>query len=329
MALRGAAGAARDAAPQDRLLGDRAPRGGEHRQGAGRGGLAGRGGARRRRRARRPRRPARPKVDDRDGAGGGDARQQRDGRHPARGGGRAASPTRAGALVHCDAVQAAGKIPLDVRALDVDTLALSAHKFYGPKGVGVLYVKRGTRLQPWARGGSQERNRRAGTENVAGIVGHRAARPPWPRDDLAAEAAAAAGPARPRWRRGCSPSPGPGATATARACRTPPTCRSKGSRPRACSWPSTSPASPSPPAPPAPRARWSRRTCCAGWACRWSACRGRSGCPSGARPRRRRSIAPRTPIAAAVAKQRTVSRQYDLASAEPRRSGEAGGPAGR
>jgi cysteine desulfurase len=76
-----------------------------------------------------------------------------------------------GALVHCDAVQAAGKIPLDVRALEVDTLALSAHKFYGPKGVGVLYVKRGTRLQPWARGGSQERNRRAGTENVAGIVG--------------------------------------------------------------------------------------------------------------------------------------------------------------
>ena len=76
-----------------------------------------------------------------------------------------------GALVHCDAVQAAGKIPLDVKALDVDTLALSAHKFYGPKGVGVLYVKRGTKLKPWARGGSQERNRRAGTENVAGIVG--------------------------------------------------------------------------------------------------------------------------------------------------------------
>jgi cysteine desulfurase len=76
-----------------------------------------------------------------------------------------------GALVHCDAVQAAGKIPNDVRALDVDTLALSAHKFYGPKGVGVLYVKRGTRLKSWVRGGSQERGRRAGTENVAGIVG--------------------------------------------------------------------------------------------------------------------------------------------------------------
>jgi cysteine desulfurase len=76
-----------------------------------------------------------------------------------------------GALVHCDAVQAAGKIPVDVSALGVDLLALSAHKFYGPKGVGVLYVKRGTRLRAWARGGAQERNRRAGTENVAGIVG--------------------------------------------------------------------------------------------------------------------------------------------------------------
>ncbi len=93
----------------------------------------------------------------------------------------------AGALLHCDGVQAAGKIPVDVRALDVDTLALSAHKFYGPKGVGMLYVKRGTRLKPWARGGSQERNRRAGTENVAGIVGlGRAAA--LAADDLLAEA---------------------------------------------------------------------------------------------------------------------------------------------
>jgi cysteine desulfurase len=76
-----------------------------------------------------------------------------------------------GALVHCDAVQAIGKVPVDVKALDVDTLALSAHKIYGPKGMGALYVRRGTRMKALVRGGSQERNRRAGTENVAGIVG--------------------------------------------------------------------------------------------------------------------------------------------------------------
>lgn len=76
-----------------------------------------------------------------------------------------------GALVHCDAVQAAGKLPLDVRTLEVDTLALSAHKLYGPKGVGALYVRRGTRMKALVRGGAQEKNRRAGTENVAGIVG--------------------------------------------------------------------------------------------------------------------------------------------------------------
>lgn len=76
-----------------------------------------------------------------------------------------------GVLVHCDGVQAAGKIPLDVGSLDVDTLAVSAHKLYGPQGVGALYVKRGTRLTALVRGGSQERNRRAGTENVAGIAG--------------------------------------------------------------------------------------------------------------------------------------------------------------
>jgi cysteine desulfurase len=80
-----------------------------------------------------------------------------------------------GALVHCDAVQAAAKVAIDVRALDVDLLTLSAHKLYGPKGAGCLFVRRGTAMAPLVRGGAQERNRRAGTENVPGIVGFGAA----------------------------------------------------------------------------------------------------------------------------------------------------------
>ncbi len=80
-----------------------------------------------------------------------------------------------GALVHCDAVQGAGKVVVDVRALDVDLLTLSAHKIYGPKGVGCLYVRRGTPLAALVKGGGQERNRRAGTENVAGVIGFGAA----------------------------------------------------------------------------------------------------------------------------------------------------------
>jgi cysteine desulfurase len=76
-----------------------------------------------------------------------------------------------GALAVCDAVQAAGKIEIDVGALGVDLLAVSAHKLYGPKGVGALWIKPGTRLAPLLRGGGQERHRRAGTENVAGIAG--------------------------------------------------------------------------------------------------------------------------------------------------------------
>ncbi|MGC2089536.1 MAG: cysteine desulfurase family protein, partial [Candidatus Acidiferrales bacterium] len=72
---------------------------------------------------------------------------------------------------HCDAVQSAGKTPIDVNEMKVDFLALSAHKFYGPKGVGALYVRENTPLEPMLFGGTHERDRRPGTENVAGIVG--------------------------------------------------------------------------------------------------------------------------------------------------------------
>ena len=76
-----------------------------------------------------------------------------------------------GALMHTDAVQSTGKIPVDVRALGVDLLSLSAHKFNGPKGAGALWIKRGTRMQPILTGGRHERSRRAGTENVPALVG--------------------------------------------------------------------------------------------------------------------------------------------------------------
>lgn len=76
-----------------------------------------------------------------------------------------------GALFHTDAVQAVGKIPVNVKDLDVDFLTLSGHKIYGPKGVGAIYVKKGAPFCPLIRGGHQERGRRAGTENTLGIIG--------------------------------------------------------------------------------------------------------------------------------------------------------------
>ena len=84
---------------------------------------------------------------------------------------RAVKEKRPDVLVHTDAVQTVGHIPVDVEALGVDLLSFAAHKFYGPKGVGGLFVRRGVKLVPQLTGGGQERNRRSGTENVAGIVG--------------------------------------------------------------------------------------------------------------------------------------------------------------
>jgi len=72
---------------------------------------------------------------------------------------------------HTDAVQAIGNVPIDVKAQNIDLLSLSAHKFYGPKGVGVLYIRKGMKIHNLIHGGGQERRRRAGTENLAGIVG--------------------------------------------------------------------------------------------------------------------------------------------------------------
>lgn len=78
---------------------------------------------------------------------------------------------RSSAYFHTDAIQAFGKVPIRVDDLGVDLLSISAHKIYGPKGVGCLYVRMGTRIEPMITGGGHERNRRAGTENVAGIAG--------------------------------------------------------------------------------------------------------------------------------------------------------------
>lgn len=76
-----------------------------------------------------------------------------------------------GILFHTDAVQAVGHIEIDVKAMNIDMLSMSGHKFYGPKGIGALYIKKGIKLNPLIHGGAQERRRRAGTENVPGIVG--------------------------------------------------------------------------------------------------------------------------------------------------------------
>jgi len=78
---------------------------------------------------------------------------------------------QAGVYLHTDAVQAVGRIPVNVDELGVDLLSMSAHKLYGPKGAGALYIRKGVRMEPITHGGGQERGRRSGTQNVAGIVG--------------------------------------------------------------------------------------------------------------------------------------------------------------
>lgn len=83
----------------------------------------------------------------------------------------AAACRELGVLCHTDAVQSGGKFTLDVRELDVDFMSLSAHKFYGPKGIGLMYIREGSPWLPWVTGGAQERRRRGGTSNVAGAVG--------------------------------------------------------------------------------------------------------------------------------------------------------------
>ncbi|MFG1403504.1 cysteine desulfurase NifS [Xanthobacter sediminis] len=77
----------------------------------------------------------------------------------------------AGALFHTDAVQAVGKVPMDLKSMEIDMLSLSGHKLHGPKGIGALYVRKGVKFRPLIRGGHQERGRRGGTENVPGIIG--------------------------------------------------------------------------------------------------------------------------------------------------------------
>jgi cysteine desulfurase len=78
---------------------------------------------------------------------------------------------QAGVLFHTDAVQTFGKLPIDVKKMDIDLLSASSHKVYGPKGVGLLYIRKGVKIEPLIHGGGQERKLRSGTENVAGIVG--------------------------------------------------------------------------------------------------------------------------------------------------------------
>ena len=175
-----------------------------------------------------------------------------------------------GVTFHTDAVQTVGHVPIDVRAMNIDLLSLSAHKFYGPKGVGALFVRKGVRISPLLHGGGHERGRRSSTENVPGIVG--------------------LGEAGPAGRAG----PGVGDRSTARNCGTASSqgvlanvpdsmltghphaaaaeqrqlLRRATSKASPCCSTWTSRGSTSPPVRPAPPARWSPPTCCSPSACR-------------------------------------------------------------
>jgi cysteine desulfurase len=153
---------------------------------------------------------------------------------------------------HTDAVQAAGKLPIDVARIRCDMLSISSHKLNGPQGVGVFYMRRGTPLQPLIVGGPQEHNRRAGTENLAGIAGLGKAvemASHWLAEGGAQRMAAL----RDGFERDVSEQV---AARALRALPTPRTLPSRGLPARRCWWRSTDGASPFPPvrpAPPAPR----------------------------------------------------------------------------
>ncbi len=163
--------------------------------------------------------------------------------------------------LHVDGVQALGKIPVDVEALGADLYSISGHKVYAPKGVGALWVRKGTRLTPITFGGHHERDRRPGTENVPGIVAFGAAAELAARD-LPAETDAIDRAARPpgepaSW----TAFPAPGSTARAgTACPTPPTSASTESKAKPWSLRSICAVTRFPVAPPAPAARWRLRT---------------------------------------------------------------------
>ncbi len=195
-----------------------------------------------------------------DRPGLGDDGQQRDRHDPGHRRDRQVAHA-AGALVHTDAVQAVGKMPVDVQALGVDFLTLSGHKIYGPKGIGAIYVRRGSFFCPLIRGGHQERGRRAGTENTIGIVALGKAVEMRARE-MADEAVRLTA-LREELRAGIDRAPCPTCASTATrptACRARSTSPSTASRARRSCSTLTWRGSPSRPARPAPPARSTRRT---------------------------------------------------------------------